>query len=180
MSLESFSVAPLPAVRGAAAIAVQHSSALPVLLAAAVRSGKGRSKVLLFSVLPGANVTGSHQPAVLLLQVRLRASGVNGVTSFGGGGGVYTSQLDCRCSHRPAVMLLRSGFRASQGLAVQGVGACLRSTECCFVVLQLWLLLLATTSRLHCCCSWGVGLKTARGGRVEGKQVGFSIEGVVM
>uniref|UniRef100_A0A383VGG5 Uncharacterized protein n=1 Tax=Tetradesmus obliquus TaxID=3088 RepID=A0A383VGG5_TETOB len=68
VSLEEFAVAPLPAARGAVALAVQHSAGLPVLLAVAVRAGKGRSKVLLFNVLPGANLS-SHQPAVLLAQV---------------------------------------------------------------------------------------------------------------
>ncbi|KAF6257778.1 hypothetical protein COO60DRAFT_1196853 [Scenedesmus sp. NREL 46B-D3] len=70
VSLEEFAVAPLPAARGAGALAVQHSVGLPVLLAVAVRAGKGRSKVLVFNVLPGANLS-SHQPAVLLAQVAL-------------------------------------------------------------------------------------------------------------
>jgi hypothetical protein len=48
---------------------VQANAGLPVLLAVAVKAGKGRSKVLVFSVLPGANLS-SHQPAVLLSQVR--------------------------------------------------------------------------------------------------------------
>lgn len=69
VSLETFAVLPLPAARNAAALAVQPSAHLPVLLAVAVRAGKGRSKVLVFSILPGANVTGSHQPAILLAQV---------------------------------------------------------------------------------------------------------------
>jgi hypothetical protein len=69
VSLEEFAVAPLPAARGVVALAVQHSAGLPVLLAVAVRAVKGRSKVLVFNVLPGANLS-SHQPAVLLAQVR--------------------------------------------------------------------------------------------------------------
>jgi hypothetical protein len=68
VSLEEFAVAALPAARGAVALAVQHSAGLPVLLAVAVKAGKGRSKVLVFNVLPGANLSG-HQPAVLLAQV---------------------------------------------------------------------------------------------------------------
>jgi hypothetical protein len=69
VSLEEFAVATLPAARGAVALAVQHSTGLPVLLAVAVKAGKGRSKVLVFNVLPGTNLSG-HQPAVLLAQVR--------------------------------------------------------------------------------------------------------------
>lgn len=69
VSLETFAVVPLPAARGAVALAVQHTQHLPVLLAVATKHGKGKSKVLVFNVLPGANVTGGHQPAVLVAQV---------------------------------------------------------------------------------------------------------------
>eukprot|EP00879_Flechtneria_rotunda_P031553 GHRR01034479.1.p1 GENE.GHRR01034479.1~~GHRR01034479.1.p1 ORF type:complete len:455 (+),score=204.41 GHRR01034479.1:504-1868(+) len=74
VSLETFAVVPLPAARGAEAIAVQHSQQLPVLAAVAVKAGKGRSKVLLFNMLPGTNTTGSHQPAVLIGQVSVPES----------------------------------------------------------------------------------------------------------
>jgi hypothetical protein len=46
----------------------------PVLLAAAVRAGKGRSRILVFGVLPGATVSSSHQPAVQLAAVPLATS----------------------------------------------------------------------------------------------------------
>lgn len=70
VSLETFAVVPLPAARGAAAVCAQPSSHLPVLLGVALRAGKGRSKVALFSVLPGATTTGSSkEPAVMVFQV---------------------------------------------------------------------------------------------------------------
>lgn len=74
VSLETFAVVPLPAARGAVAVCAQASSHLPVLLAVALRAGKGRSKVVLFSVLPGATTTGSSkEPAVMVFQVRWSA-----------------------------------------------------------------------------------------------------------
>jgi hypothetical protein len=70
VSLETFAVVALPAARGAVAVCAQASSHLPVLLAAALRAGKGRSKVVLFSMLPGATTTGSSkEPAVMVFQV---------------------------------------------------------------------------------------------------------------
>lgn len=69
VSLETFAVVALPTARNAVAIAVQHTNHLPVLLAVAVKHTKGRSKVLVMNILPGANVTGGHQPAVLVAQV---------------------------------------------------------------------------------------------------------------
>lgn len=69
VSLETFAVVALPTARGAVAIAVQHTNHLPVLLAVAIKHTKGRCKVLVMNILPGANVTGGHQPAVLVAQV---------------------------------------------------------------------------------------------------------------
>jgi hypothetical protein len=95
VSLETFAVVALPAARGAVAVAAQPSSQLPVLLAAAVKGSKARSKVLVFNVLPGTNITGHHQPAVQLAQVCL-----------GQANQVQPSQLSqefcfCRCSCPP-------------------------------------------------------------------------------
>lgn len=80
VSLETFAVVPLPAARGAAAVSAQPSSHMPVLLGVALRAGKGRSKVALFSVLPGATTTGSSkEPAVMVFQVcRIAAAGAAG------------------------------------------------------------------------------------------------------
>lgn len=70
VSLETFAVVSLPAARGAVAVAAQACSHLPVLLGVALKAGKGRSKVALFSVLPGATTTGSSkEPAVMVCQV---------------------------------------------------------------------------------------------------------------
>jgi hypothetical protein len=71
VSLETFAVVPLPAARGAVAVCARAASHLPVLLGVALKAGKGRSKVAIFSVLPGATTTGSSkEPAVLAFQVR--------------------------------------------------------------------------------------------------------------
>jgi hypothetical protein len=78
VSLETFAVVPLPAARGAVAVCARAASHLPVLLGVATKTGKGRSKVAIFSVLPGATTTGSSkEPAVLAFQVRVvKAAGI--------------------------------------------------------------------------------------------------------
>jgi len=87
VSLETFAVVPLPAARGAVALCAQTSAHLPVLLAVALRAGKGRSKVVLFSVLPGATTTGSSkEPAVQVFQV-------GGGWARGGGGAMKLSRV---------------------------------------------------------------------------------------
>lgn len=70
MSLETFAVSPLPSARGAVAVSAQTSSHLPVVLAVAVKASKARSKLMLFSMLPGATTVGSSkEPAVQVFQV---------------------------------------------------------------------------------------------------------------
>jgi len=59
-TLESFHIAPVPAARGATAIAADPSGRFPAQLAVAVRVGRARSRVGVYDVVPGSATASGH------------------------------------------------------------------------------------------------------------------------
>jgi hypothetical protein len=76
-TLESFHLAPVPAARGATAIATDPSPRFPAQLAVAVRVARGRSRVGVYDVVPGSASASGHG-ALQKHQVRCSAVGWGG------------------------------------------------------------------------------------------------------
>lgn len=143
VSLETFDVVPLAAARGAVALAAQQprSAAQRQLLAVVVRAGKGRSKVLMFAVLPGAATSSGHQPALQVAQVRAGHAVLQWCSRWGRSSAaeqLLLSKCSCRAHHAPCtIVCLEPRWRcprrslAWRGQAPRCCWRCRAAIRCC-------------------------------------------------